>query len=174
MYEETSNYTIKYVVIGLLILVVFLGLLFLPLSAGKAQTGTTSTAKTKTPSFADSISANTLCSAGLGCDKASAQTSTQTASSGGILGGLFGGSGSKTDPKISVVNVKGDSAVYVIVDGKKHSLPTTEIFQSYGYSLSIVQDISQDELDKYPLARLFIVQGTEKDDNPQIYFLTEG
>lgn len=172
--EETSIDPIKYVVIGLLILAIFLGLIFLPLTAGKAQTSTSSATKTSKTSFSDSVSANTLCSAGLGsCDTAKQQTSTQGGSTS-LLGGLLGGSsGPKFDPKISVVNVKGQEAVYIIVDGKKHSIPTTEIFYSYGYKLDIVQSITQQELDKYPLARLFIIAGTEKDKNPTIYYLTD-
>lgn len=174
MYEESSINPIKYAVIGLLILAIFLGLIFLPLSAGKAQTSTSSGVKTKPASFSASISANTLCSAGLGCDGAAQQQTSSSGSSGSLLGGLFGGSGGPNyDPIISVVNVKGQTAVYRIIEGKKHSIPTTEIFYSYGFKTDIVQNITQQELDKYPLARLFIVEGTEEDKSPVVYYLTD-
>lgn len=172
--DETSINPIKYVVIGLLILAIFLGLIFLPLTIGKAQTSTSSGAnKSSATSFSDSIGANTLCSAGLGsCDTVQQQSSQGSSTS--LLGGLFGGSsGPNFDPVISVVNVKGQTAVYRIMDGKKHSIPTTEIFYSYGFDTNIVQNVTQEELDKYPMARLFIVAGTEDDENPTIYYLTD-
>lgn len=165
---------VKYVVILLLILAIFLGLIFLPLSAGKAQTGSSNTSQTKPASFTDSITANTLCGAGLGCEQAQNSSSQ---SSPNLLSGLFGGSsGPNFDPKISVVNIKGQTAVYRIIDGKKHSIPTTEIFYSYGFDPDIVQNITQDELNRYPLARLFIVEGLEEDEDkePTIYYLTDG
>ena len=172
--EESSNAG-KYVVMGLLLVGIFLGLIFLPLSPTKAQTGrgNTGTAKTKPMSFSDSISSNALCSAGLGCEAAQSQANQ---SSGSLLGGIFGGGngGPNFDPVISVVNVEGQSAVYRIIDGKKHSIPTTEIFYSYGFDTDIVQKISQEELDTYPLAKLFIVGGDTNEENPAIYYLTEG
>jgi len=169
--EESSN-TGKYVVIGLLLLGIFLGLIFLPLSLSKAQTSQSTTSTSKPASFSDSISANTLCSAGLGCETSQAQSNQ---SSGGLFGGIFGGgsTGPNFDPIISVVNVEGQSAVYRIVDGKKHSIPTIEIFYSYGFDTDIVQKISQKELDTYPLARLFIVEGDKNLENPSVYYLTE-
>lgn len=174
MYEETS-YTGKYVVIGLLLVGVFLGLIFLPLALTKAQTNQSTSTASKPASFSDSLSANTLCSAGLGCEQAQAQ---QAQSSGGLFGGIFGGSSGSAapdfDPIISVVNVEGQTAVYRIIDGKKHSIPTTEIFYSYGFDLNIVQSISQEELNNYPLARLFIVESDDEEETPVVYYLTEG
>lgn len=175
MYEESNINPIKYVVIGLLVLAIFLGLLFLPIFPGKAQTGNFSGTKAKPALFSDAIGANTLCSAGLGCEKAEEQASQPTAVPS-LLSGLFGGSsaGPNFDPVISVVNVKGQTAVYRIINGQKHSIPTTEIFYSYDFDLNIVQGITSKELDKYPLARLFIVAGTEEEENPTIYYLTDG
>ena len=169
--EESSNVG-KYVVIGLLLVGIFLGLIFLPLGLSKAQTSQTNATTSKPASFSDSISASTLCSAGLGCEGSQTQSGQ---SSGSLLGGIFGGGngGPNFDPIISVVNVEGQSAVYRIIDGKKHSIPTTEIFYSYGFDVNIVQKISQKELDNYPLAKLFIVEGDEN-KNPTIYYLTEG
>lgn len=169
--DETYVNPAKYIVIGLLIIAIFLGLIFLPLGAGKAQTGSSSVTRTQTASLTDSISANTLCSTGLGCS----QTEQTSQGSSSLLGGLFGGSGGPNfDPVISVVNVSGQAEVYRIINGKRHSIPTTEIFYSYGFDLNIVQNITQQELGKYPLARLFMVEGTEEDENPAVYYLTDG
>ena len=165
----------KYAVIGLLILGLFLALIFLPLGNGKAQTANTTTGTKKT-SFSDAITANTLCSAGLGCEQSEQQEQqAQAPQAPGLLGGLFSGSssGPNFDPVISIVNVPGQTAVYRIVDGKRHSIPTEEIFFSYGFDLDIVQSITQEKLDQYPLARLFIVEGAEE-ENPTIYYLTDG
>src|SRR3989338_8519591 len=171
MYEESSDAG-KYIVIGLLLVGIFLGLILLPLGLSKAQTSQTNATTSKPASFSDSISASTLCSAGLGCEGSQTQSGQ---SSGSLLGGIFGGGnrGPNFDPIISVVNVEGQSAVYRIIDGKKHSIPTTEIFYSYGFDVNIVEKISQKELDNYPLAKLFIVEGDEN-KNPTIYYLTEG
>jgi hypothetical protein len=175
MYTETTINPIKYVVIGLLLLGIFLSIFLMPLTAGKAQTSSTSgstTTSTKKPMFSDALAANTLCSAGLQECK---QATEAQAPAGGLFSGLFGGSGvAQVDPIITVVNVPGETAVYRIVNGQKHSLPTTEIFESYGFSLAIVQSITKEELDQYPLARSFIVQTEETDEeNPIIYYLTE-
>jgi hypothetical protein len=169
--EEYSINPMKYAVIGLLILGILLSLFLLPLGMGSAQTGQ-STA-TKAPSFSDALASNTICSAGLGCK--TEQTNTQSQSSG-LLGGLFGGSSNapQYDPILTIVNVPGQTAVYRIVNGQKHSIPTTEIFYSYGFKLNIVQQITQRELDKYPAAKLFIVEGDADEKNPTIYYLTDG
>lgn len=170
--ENTSIDPTKYAIIGLLVIGIFLALAFLPLSLGQAQTSNTSSGA-KRSSFSDAIAANTLCSAGLGCSTPQ-ETQQATPSAPSLLGGLFGGSnsGPNFDSIISVVNVPGQTAVYRIVEGKKHSIPTEEIFYSYGFDLNIVQDITQKELDKYPLARLFIIAGADE-DNPTIYYLTD-
>jgi hypothetical protein len=170
MYEETSIDPTKYVVIGLLILGILLSLFLVPLAIGKAQTSTSGGASPAL--FSDTIAANTLCSAGLsgdGCGTTGGTTSQPQSS--GLLGGLFGGSsGPQFDPVITVVNVPGQDSVYRIVNGQKHAIPTTEIFYSYGFKLNIVQEIAQRELDKYPDARLFMVEGSE---DLTIYYLTD-
>ncbi|OGN00559.1 MAG: hypothetical protein A3B91_01645 [Candidatus Yanofskybacteria bacterium RIFCSPHIGHO2_02_FULL_41_29] len=170
MYDDYSVNPVKYMVISLLVLGILLGLFLLPLNPGKAQTNQTTTGKPA--SFSDALAANTLCSAGL--QECGTSSDTQQPS-GNLLSGLFSGSsnGPNFDPIISVVNVTGQTAVYRIINGKKHSIPTTEIFYSYGFDLNIVQEITKEELDKYPLARLFIVEGAEE-ENPTIYYLTDG
>jgi|SRR3989344_5301553 len=169
--EDTSINLTKYVVIGLLILAILLGLFLLPLNPGKAQTSGQTTSQT---GFSDSLAANTLCSAGL--QECNTTQTAQQSGGGGLLSGLFGSSsrGPNFDPVISVVNVSGQTEVYRIIDGKKHSIPTEEIFYSYGFDPNIIQSITQEGLNKYPLARLFIVMGSEEDENPAIYYLTDG
>ena len=169
--EESNITPIKYAIIGLLIWAIFVGLLFLPLSSGKAQNGqTTAVVKAKPVSFSDAITANTLCSAGLG-DCSAVQTKEAQGPGGSLFGSIFQVSSKpQADPIISVVNVPGQTAVYRIINGQKHSIPTTEIFESYGFSLEIVQEIAVKELANYPLARLFLVEG---DESQQIYYLNE-
>lgn len=176
MYNESTVNPIKYVVIGLLILGIFVAIILMPLTQGQAQSSLTNTSgqTAKPAGFSDKLAASTLCSAGLDeCTQATASTG----GSGGLLSGIFGGGsgGPNFDPVISVVNVDGQTSVYRIINGQKHSMPTTEIFYSYGFDLNIVQDISATELSKYPLARLFIVEGADEDvEKPQIYYLTGG
>lgn len=167
--EETSVSPIKYAVIVLLLIFVVAALFFLPLVLTRAQSQKNST---KPRSFSEGLSANTICSVGLGeCDMAAQNKQN----SSGIFYGIFGNSGSSAepDPVITVVNVPGEGAVYRIINGKKHSIPSTEIFYSYGFDSSIVQSISRQELDKYPLARLFVLGG-EKTEDKTVYYLTDG
>jgi len=174
MYEETSINPIKYLVIFGLLGLIVLALFLLPLTPTKAQN------QQKPGSFAASLTGNTMCSAGLGCEQPQNTTagSGQPAQAPSLLpfSGLFGGGAPNLagDPVITVVNTDGQTAVYRIINGLKHSIPTTEIFYSYGLNLDMVQKISSQELSRYPIARLFIVAGTEEDENPTIYYLTEG
>ena len=171
--EETSINSTKYIVIGLLILAIFMGLLFLPLGIGKAQNNQSITTlnNTKPAHFSDAITANTLCSAGLGdCSTVKAETEESKAEES-LFGNIFNISSKiQADPVITVVNIPGQTAVYRIINGQKHSIPTTEIFESYGFGLEIVQEITSKELEKYPLARLFLI---ENDESQQIYYLTK-
>ncbi len=170
--EESSINPIKYVVILGLIFVIIAGLFLLPLIAIKAQTNS---------SFSQSIAGSTICSAGLGCNqpKTSGQTgqtsqTTQSASTNILPFNLFGGgsdTGSKAGaPVLTIVNVEGDTAVYRIINGLKHSIPTTQIFYSYNLTLDMVQKVTPEELAQYPTARLFQVEG---DDTKTVYYLTD-
>lgn len=162
--EESSINPIKYVVIFGLLGLIVLALFLLPLALTKAQ------GQQKPGSFAASLTGNTMCSAGLGCDQPTQVPSLLPFS------GLFGGNTPNLsgDPVITVVNTEGQTTVYRIINGLKHSIPTTEIFYSYGLNLDMVQKISSQELAKYPTARLFMVAGTEEEENPTVYYLTEG
>jgi len=70
---------------------------------------------------------------------------------------------------INLVRVGGRSEIYEIVDGKKHLIPTIDIFSDYGFSAEAIQDITQGELDKFPRVRLVSITGDKK----KIYYLTE-
>src|SRR3989338_1642014 len=175
--EEVSVSPIKCVVILALLGMIVLALFLLPLAPTKAQ---------NKGSFAAALTGNTICSAGLGCDtnknqfnvmpNESNQEQGQTPSLF-PFGGLFSGSDSKNlagDPIISIVNIEGQNSVYRIINGLKHSLPTTEIFYSYSFNLNMVQKITVQELNKYPDARLFTVKDAEETEKPTIYYLTDG
>lgn len=164
---ENSSSSGKYLAIILLIGGIFLVSFLAPSVVGQTQQASPS-ASAKPANFADSIAGNTLCSAGLGCDKISQQQSPSL----NLLNDIFNTSdnGPDFDPIISVVNVPGQTAVYRIINGQRHAIPTEEIFYSYGFDTDIVQKITKTELDKYSLARLFIVEDSE---NPAVYYLTE-
>lgn len=163
--------TSSYSVLTLLIIGIFLSLFFAPSGRGQAQqSGQNGDSSAKPAGFSDSIAANTLCSAGLGCDKVGQQPVSPIPN----LTNIFSTSntGPDYDPVISVVNILGQTEVYRIINGQKHSIPTEEIFYSYSFDVDIVQKITKTELDKYPLARLFIVEDSGE-DNPTVYYLTE-
>lgn len=173
--EETSVNPIKYVVILALLGMIVLALFLLPLAPTKAQ---------NKGSFSAALAGGTLCSAGLGCDSYQSQSTASPKDSNesqapGLFpfSGLFGGSGNESlagDPVISIVNVEGQNSVFRITNGLKHSIPTTEIFYSYGFNLKMVQKITTQELNKYPDARLFMVKGNEEEKDQVIYYLTDG
>jgi len=172
MYEEHSINPIKYVVIFMLLFVVLAGLFLLPLAPIEAQNNQ--------GSFAAGLAANTINSAGLGSNQTQKSATSPAPKSSGLFSGLFGGGSTSLagEPLITVVNVERQTEVYRIVNGLKHSLPTTQIFYSYGFQLETVQKISAADLAKFPTARLFKVETEEKnkdeDVTPTIYYLTEG
>jgi len=71
--------------------------------------------------------------------------------------------------KINLVSVPKSNEIYELVNGQKHVFPSLAIFYDYGYTLDMVQSISQNQLDKYPRADLVKAQG-----NSTVYYLTEG
>lgn len=114
--------------------------------------------------------------------------------SGGIFNFFFGNSRSnrqsiiygslisktfKSNP-ISLVRVarpdsiagelKADERVYEIIGGKKHLIPSLDVFMDYGFKPQDVQFISQQELDKYAKVRLIQLQG---DKTKTIYYITD-
>lgn len=157
--------------IGPLVLAALFSLVFLSVGPIQAQNeySSTDSIDSSSANFSDSVAAGTLCSAGLGdCQNVASRPKPN----GGLLSQIFGGVGiTQRDPIISVVGVPGQTAVFRIINGQKHLIPTEEIFESYGFSSEIIQPIAQTELDKYPIARLFMVEG---DETFQAYYLTEG
>ncbi|MEK7137998.1 MAG: hypothetical protein AAB787_00670 [Patescibacteria group bacterium] len=71
--------------------------------------------------------------------------------------------------KINLVSVPNSQEIYELVNGQKHPFPSFSIYYDYGYTLDMIQPISQEQLDKYPRASLVKVKG-----NSKIYYLTEG
>ena len=75
---------------------------------------------------------------------------------------------------MTIVKAVGTESIFVIVDGKKHLIPTNEIFFSYGLTNGMIQSITAEELAKYPIARLFIVEGlNEEGVEPTIFYMTD-
>jgi len=71
---------------------------------------------------------------------------------------------------VNLVRVKGQPDIYEIVGGKKHLIPTMDIFYDYGFKLEWVQDITQKQLDKFPRIKLMQITGNKK----KTYYFTEG
>ncbi len=71
---------------------------------------------------------------------------------------------------VNLVRVKNQPEIYEIVGGKKHLIPTMDIFYDYGFKLEWVQDITQKQLNKYPRIMLMQVTGDKK----KTYYFTEG
>lgn len=71
---------------------------------------------------------------------------------------------------VNLVRVRGQSEIYEIVGGKKHFIPTMDIFYDYGFKIEWVQDITQKQLDKFPRIKLMQVIGNKK----KTYYFTEG
>ncbi len=157
------------------------GLLILPEAAVLAQTTGSQVSYSQKGSLGDSNSrvANSLCRISLigGCagGTASGQTAgTKTKSSGGLFASLFSGSAaakkSTATAVITLVRIPGKTDVYQIIGGKKHLVPTNEIFESYGFTTDLIQDISAKQLAKYPRAKLVTVTG---DKTAAVFYITE-
>lgn len=75
---------------------------------------------------------------------------------------------SSTD--IILVRVPKHEEIYEIIGGKKHLIPTKDIFYNYGFTDIMIQPITQQQLDKYPRVKVIQVSGDKKKN----YYLTEG
>jgi hypothetical protein len=73
-----------------------------------------------------------------------------------------------TGRKINIVSVPESPEIYELINGQKHAFPSLAIFYDYGYTLAMIQPITQDQLAKYPRANLVKVQGSTA-----VYYLTE-
>ena len=104
----------------------------------------------------------------------SARSNPQSIIYGALISKIF-----KNNP-ISLVRVaradsiagefKADEQVYEIIGGKKHLIPSLDIFMDYGFKPQNVQFISQQELDRYAKVRLIQLQG---DKTKTIYYITD-
>ena len=63
-----------------------------------------------------------------------------------------------------------DDAIFEIIRGQKHFIPTIDIFFDYGFDLSVVQSITHKDLALFPRAKLVNVY----EDNENTYYITEG
>ena len=61
-------------------------------------------------------------------------------------------------------------AIFEIIKGQKHFIPTVDIFFDYGFDLSAVQNVTRNELNRFPRTKLVSVKG----DKNKIYYITEG
>ncbi|OGZ32384.1 MAG: hypothetical protein A3H00_02305 [Candidatus Portnoybacteria bacterium RBG_13_40_8] len=69
----------------------------------------------------------------------------------------------------SLVKTAKSPKVYVIIQGKKHWLPTTAVLNSYpGYKGKKIEAVEPAVLDKYPRIKLIKLA-----NNPKVYYLTE-
>lgn len=71
---------------------------------------------------------------------------------------------------VNLVRVKGKEEIYEIVGGKKHFIPTMDIFRDYGFQVEWIQEVTQEQLDKFPRVKLMQVTGDKK----KTYYFTEG
>ncbi len=75
-----------------------------------------------------------------------------------------------TGADIILVRVHEHEEIYEIVGGKKHLIPTMDIFYDYGFKIEWIQDITQKQLNKYPRITLMQVTGDKK----KTHYFTEG
>ncbi|MBI2062462.1 MAG: hypothetical protein HYT64_02120 [Candidatus Yanofskybacteria bacterium] len=71
---------------------------------------------------------------------------------------------------IILVRIPKHEEIYEIVGGKKHLIPTKDIFYDYGFTDGMIQPITQQQLDRYPRVKVIQVSGDKKKN----YYLTEG
>lgn len=68
------------------------------------------------------------------------------------------------------LGLKTNNAIFEIIKGQKHFIPTVDIFFDYGFDLNSVQDVTHKDLEQFPRARLADVY----DDGKKTYYITEG
>lgn len=80
-------------------------------------------------------------------------------------------SGSKSKRRdIVLVRVIGQIDIYEINGGKRHLIPTKDIFYDYGFRDELIQNITAEELNRYPRVKLVKVENNKNKN----YYLTEG
>lgn len=70
---------------------------------------------------------------------------------------------------VTLVQVPNQTEIYLIINGRKHLIPTMDIFYDYGFTDSLVQPMSETQLNRYPRIKLLKAKDTK-----QVYYLTEG
>lgn len=121
-----------------------------------------------------------LNSLGISCEKPAKSTAavdnsnsnSGSGSTGSVLGATIYTAGKKSAGSDSVilVRVPGQSEIYEIVGGKKHLIPTMDIFYDYGFKDNMIQNITAKNLAKYPRVKLLMLSGNKNGT----YYLTEG
>jgi|SRR3989344_5804971 len=71
---------------------------------------------------------------------------------------------------VILVRIPKHEEIYEIIGGKKHLIPTQDIFYDYGFTDSMIQPITQQQLDRYSRVKVIQVAGDKKKN----YYLTEG
>ena len=102
-----------------------------------------------------------------------ATTVTQDNPSGGsaLTAAIYtAGKKQEGSDSVNLVRIKGQEEIYEIVGGKKHLIPTMDIFFDYGFKLEVVQDITQKQLDKFSRIKLMQMTGDKK----KTFYFTEG
>lgn len=102
----------------------------------------------------------------------SSPTLTGDTSNNSSLTATIYNSGSKNKKRGDVILVRiiGRVEIYEIIGGKKHFIPTKDIFYDYGFRDELIQNITAEELNRYPRVKLIRVEG----NNKKTYYLTEG
>ena len=101
----------------------------------------------------------------------SSDTSDSSGNNSNLAATIFtAGEKQEGSDSVNLVRVKNQPEIYEIVGGKKHLIPTMDIFYDYGFKLEWVQDITQKQLDKFPRIKLMQVTGNKK----KTYYFTEG
>lgn len=102
---------------------------------------------------------------------ASENSSNDTSSGSALTAAIYtAGKKQEGSDSVNLVRVEWQEEIYEIVGGKKHLIPTMDIFFDYGFKLEMVQEITQDQLDKFPRIKLMKVAGDKK----KTYYFTEG
>jgi len=114
----------------------------------------------------------------------SSQQASTTGSTGSLQASIANITAKRTasDDDVILVKVPGtngykqtlglstNDAVFEIIRGQKHFIPTVDIFFDYGFDLAAVQSVTQKDLEPFPRAKLVNVYKKGKDN----FYITEG
>lgn len=111
---------------------------------------------------------------GMGCRTSQATplpTSSSNTNEDSNLTATIYNSGSKGKRgDIVLVRVRGQAEIYEIIGGKKHLIPTKDIFYDYGFRDELIQNVTAEELNRYSRVKLV----KKESDTKKTYYLTEG